>query len=100
MAKGRSRRLLLPGVIGSGRPSLLASKKGVHSDRFLRNLKGLDFRMRLLDTKVSRLESAWPSSVLKHSNASAYEGVSKGSFEASAISIEEWSELLRCCHGG
>lgn len=57
----------------------LRRKRGVESERLLRNLQAGEFSLRMLDTKVSRLEEGLgpgPGS-LKHSLASAYSGVSK-----------------------
>jgi hypothetical protein len=95
MAEGRLGRKPVSGPVRFGR-SYMRRKKGVNGDRYWRNLKAGEFKSRMLDTKVSRLEEGPRRDTLLHSLTSAYSDVSKEAFEASAISIEEWTEF-KCC---
>lgn len=78
-------------------------KKGLHSDRGLRNLKAREFRERMADTKVAKLrECSAGDKRFFHSLETAYmseipevnTSVSREAFEGSAITVEEWAEFL------
>jgi len=85
---------------------VLRRKRGMPDVRILRNLKPSEFRRRMEDSKVSRLDRVWRRVGYEphlHSLESAYMGeedniykteVSKEAFEGSEITVEEWTEFL------